>query len=126
MRGAVCCFFLSLLIFLVFRCSIHGGEFTWAVDGEPTLRAIDVDFNHGELTAVVGPVGCGKSSLVAALLGEMDKVSGRVVMPDKVAYVPQQAWIRNWCGLGSRRPGRGVVLGLGGGRGAGGLKAFIV
>jgi len=30
------------------------------------------------LVAVVGTVGSGKSSLVSAFLGEMDKVSGRV------------------------------------------------
>jgi len=28
--------------------------------------------------AVVGHVGCGKSSLLAAMLGEMDKVEGQV------------------------------------------------
>lgn len=28
--------------------------------------------------AVVGPVGCGKSSLVSALLGEMEKLEGKV------------------------------------------------
>ncbi len=43
----------------------------------------------------MGRVGCGKSSLIAAMLGEMVKVSGRVVVPARVAYVPQQAWIRN-------------------------------
>lgn len=30
--------------------------------------------------AVVGHVGCGKSSLLSAILGEMQKVSGRVNM----------------------------------------------
>ena len=32
----------------------------------------------GELVAVVGRVGEGKSSLVSAILGEMEKISGRV------------------------------------------------
>ena len=31
---------------------------------------------HGELVAVVGQVGAGKSSLLSALLGEMRKVKG--------------------------------------------------
>lgn len=30
----------------------------------------------GSLVAIVGQVGCGKSSLVSALLGEMEKLSG--------------------------------------------------
>ncbi len=32
----------------------------------------------GELVAVVGHVGAGKSSLIQALLGEMDKTQGQV------------------------------------------------
>lgn len=35
--------------------------------------------------AVVGPVGCGKSSLVSALLGEMEKLEGTVSV--KVRWV---------------------------------------
>ena len=30
--------------------------------------------------AVVGAVGCGKSSLISCLLGEMDKLSGNVAV----------------------------------------------
>jgi len=32
----------------------------------------------GSLVAVVGQVGCGKSSLMSALLGDMDKTKGQV------------------------------------------------
>ena len=32
----------------------------------------------GELAAVVGRVGEGKSSLISAILGEMEKIKGRV------------------------------------------------
>jgi ATP-binding cassette subfamily C (CFTR/MRP) protein 1 len=45
--------------------------------------------------AVVGRVGSGKSSLLSALLGEMEKLEGNVNTYGKVAYVPQQAWIQN-------------------------------
>lgn len=48
-----------------------------------------------QLVAVVGSVGSGKSSLLSALLGEMEKVSGRVNTKGSIAYVPQQAWIQN-------------------------------
>ena len=50
---------------------------------------------EGELVAVVGTVGSGKSSLVSALLGEMKTVSGLVNTKGKIAYVPQQAWLQN-------------------------------
>lgn len=33
---------------------------------------------QGSLLAVVGHVGCGKSSLISALLGDMEKVEGEV------------------------------------------------
>ena len=36
-----------------------------------TLHELDVTFPHGQLTMVAGAVGCGKSSLLCALLGEM-------------------------------------------------------
>ncbi len=38
----------------------------------------------GELIAVVGQVGAGKSSLISALLGEMDKINGHVSL--RVSY----------------------------------------
>jgi ATP-binding cassette subfamily C (CFTR/MRP) protein 1 len=45
--------------------------------------------------AVVGTVGSGKSSLLSALLGEMIRMEGEANVRGKVAYVPQQAWMRN-------------------------------
>lgn len=51
--------------------------------------------NDKELVAVVGAVGCGKSSLVSVFLGDMEKISGRVNLLGSVAYVAQQAWIQN-------------------------------
>ena len=45
--------------------------------------------------AVVGHVGSGKSSLISAMLGEMNVVSGSINTNGKIAYVPQQAWMQN-------------------------------
>lgn len=33
---------------------------------------------QGSLLAVVGHVGCGKTSLVSALLGEIEKLDGQI------------------------------------------------
>uniref|UniRef100_A0A8C2BL41 ATP-binding cassette, sub-family C (CFTR/MRP), member 3 n=1 Tax=Cyprinus carpio TaxID=7962 RepID=A0A8C2BL41_CYPCA len=56
---------------------------------------INVMVPQGSLLAVVGHVGCGKTSLVCALLGEMEKLEGQISIRGSVAYVPQQAWIQN-------------------------------
>jgi ABC-type multidrug transport system fused ATPase/permease subunit len=71
-------------------------SFAWAKDAvSPTLSDVTFRCRQGQLVAVVGKVGSGKSSLVSALLGEMNKTSGKVNIRGKVAYVPQQAWIMN-------------------------------
>ncbi len=62
---------------------------------EPTLKDISLSIKKGSLVAVVGSVGSGKSSLLSALLGETEKLSGRVTVRGSVSYVPQQAWIQN-------------------------------
>ncbi|XP_069839782.1 multidrug resistance-associated protein 1-like isoform X2 [Dendropsophus ebraccatus] len=71
------------------------GTFTWSSTDEPCLRSINLSVQKGSLVAVVGQVGCGKTSLLSALLGEMEKVMGKVALKGSVAYVPQQTWIPN-------------------------------
>ncbi|KAG0378058.1 hypothetical protein BGX24_004851 [Mortierella sp. AD032] len=61
----------------------------------PTLTNINLTVPKGSLTAVVGRVGQGKSSLISALIGEMYKRQGRVIVSGTVAYVSQVAWILN-------------------------------
>ncbi|XP_041086709.1 multidrug resistance-associated protein 1-like isoform X3 [Polyodon spathula] len=74
---------------------VENGIFSWSRDGAPCLKRINVNVTRGSLVAVVGHVGSGKSSLLSALLGEMEKKNGRVSLQGSVAYVPQQAWIQN-------------------------------
>uniref|UniRef100_A0A673I337 Multidrug resistance-associated protein 1 n=1 Tax=Sinocyclocheilus rhinocerous TaxID=307959 RepID=A0A673I337_9TELE len=61
----------------------------------PAITACESSDSQGALVAVVGHVGSGKSSLLSALLGEMQKQEGSVSIKGSVAYVPQQAWIQN-------------------------------
>ncbi|OXB81816.1 UNVERIFIED_CONTAM: hypothetical protein H355_015013 [Colinus virginianus] len=56
---------------------------------------IDLTVPQGSLLAIVGQVGAGKSSLLSALLGDLEKMDGCVTMKGTVAYVPQQSWIQN-------------------------------
>uniref|UniRef100_A0A8C4HVQ8 ATP-binding cassette, sub-family C (CFTR/MRP), member 3 n=1 Tax=Dicentrarchus labrax TaxID=13489 RepID=A0A8C4HVQ8_DICLA len=75
--------------------TVVNGKFSWAKEDPPVLHNINVMVPQGSLLAVVGHVGCGKSSLISALLGEMEKLEGEVSIRGSVAYVPQQAWIQN-------------------------------
>ncbi|XP_042240635.1 multidrug resistance-associated protein 5-like isoform X3 [Homarus americanus] len=59
------------------------------------LFGINLSVKKGELIAVCGAVGAGKSSLVSALLGHMRLRSGEVCLSGACAYVGQQAWILN-------------------------------
>ncbi|XP_035215555.1 multidrug resistance-associated protein 1-like [Stegodyphus dumicola] len=74
---------------------IKDGTFSWTKEDPPVLSNLNFQAEEGELVAVVGQVGSGKSSLLAALLGDMVKWSGKVNVKGSVAYVPQQAWIQN-------------------------------
>ena len=74
--------------------SITDGTFTWGAE-TTTLKNINMTVKKGNLTAIVGSVGCGKTSLVSAFLGEMEKIKGKVNVDGTIAYVPQQAWIQN-------------------------------
>uniref|UniRef100_A0A8C2H4Q7 ABC-type glutathione-S-conjugate transporter n=1 Tax=Cyprinus carpio TaxID=7962 RepID=A0A8C2H4Q7_CYPCA len=78
-----------------YAVSIVNGTFSWAKQDQATLDNINVMVPQGSLLAVVGHVGCGKTSLVSALLGEMEKQEGQISIRGSVAYVPQQAWIQN-------------------------------
>lgn len=73
---------------------IENGTFSWGGD-DSTLRDINIKVDKGKLVAVVGTVGSGKSSIVSAFLGEMERVSGVVNTNGTIAYVSQQAWIQN-------------------------------
>ena len=44
------------------------------------IDSINLNIKPGQLVAVVGHVGAGKSSLISALLGEMEKIEGHVVV----------------------------------------------
>lgn len=76
-----------------YALEIKDGAFSWGSD--VVLKNINISVRKGTLTAIVGAVGAGKTSLISALLGEMGKIKGSVNIDGRVAYVPQQAWIQN-------------------------------
>uniref|UniRef100_A0A669C2V6 ATP-binding cassette, sub-family C (CFTR/MRP), member 2 n=1 Tax=Oreochromis niloticus TaxID=8128 RepID=A0A669C2V6_ORENI len=62
---------------------------------DPSFSIVNLDIEPGQLVAVVGAVGSGKSSLMSALLGEMHSTKGFINIMGSLAFVPQQAWIQN-------------------------------
>uniref|UniRef100_A0A915HY91 ABC transporter domain-containing protein n=1 Tax=Romanomermis culicivorax TaxID=13658 RepID=A0A915HY91_ROMCU len=75
---------------------LEHAHFTWDRNSSTfDLSDINLNIKPGELVAIIGQVGEGKSSLMSAILGEMEKLQGNVTINGSLAYVPQQAWIRN-------------------------------
>ncbi|EEY18039.1 multidrug resistance-associated protein [Verticillium alfalfae VaMs.102] len=73
-----------------------GGSTLIEEEREPfKLQGMDFQIHRNELVAVIGTVGSGKSSLLAALAGDMRKTSGEVVLGASRAFCPQYAWIQN-------------------------------
>ncbi|GEM08696.1 ATP-binding cassette transporter [Rhodotorula toruloides] len=70
-------------------------RYAGANDGRAVLVNLDVDFPARQLTIVSGPTGCGKSSLLLGLLGELEVVSGRVDLPPAVSYAAQHPWLES-------------------------------
>ena len=60
---------------------------------KPTLKKITFEAFDGELILVTGPVGCGKSSLLSAILGELPLSSGKISCSGKVVHVSQCPWV---------------------------------
>lgn len=83
---------------------MEDASFSWG-GKEAMLSDLNIRVEKGELVAVVGSVGsgrnvtiilrchtlicisAGKSSLLSAFLGEMDRISGRVNTVGRIAYV---------------------------------------
>ncbi|KAK7794349.1 hypothetical protein R5R35_011282 [Gryllus longicercus] len=73
---------------------LQKATFRWEAGAvEPTLQDLSMDTKRGELVAVVGQVGAGKSSLLQALLGELPAESGSVRVDGRVSYASQEPWV---------------------------------
>ncbi len=68
---------------------------TLGYDRHPAVHHINVDFKCGSLTAIVGPNGGGKSTLLRGIAGTLYPLEGTLKFPVsrvvKKAYLPQQS-----------------------------------
>ncbi|KAJ2581731.1 Canalicular multispecific organic anion transporter 1, partial [Coemansia sp. RSA 1836] len=74
-------------------------HFSWGNDDyhNPKDTLFDVSLNAcaGELVAIVGKTGAGKSSLLLAMCSEVEMTQGTGRLVGKIAYLEQQPWIMN-------------------------------
>lgn len=59
------------------------------------LRRINFECGRGELIAVVGLVGSGKSTFINSMLGEVKATAGTTAVKGRLAYFPQTPFIMN-------------------------------
>ncbi|CAF3477218.1 unnamed protein product [Rotaria sp. Silwood1] len=72
---------------------ISNACFSWRNE-MPCLSLSDLNIEQGTFVGIVGPVGSGKSSLLAAILGEMNLTNGQLnTNNSSFAYAAQKPWI---------------------------------
>lgn len=80
----------------------------------PLWHQLDLELARGEFLAVLGPNGVGKSTLLAALLGQRPLTAGTLTVNGRIGYIPQQRLfspdlpLRAW-DLVSLAAGHGIV-----------------
>ncbi|XP_008557311.1 ATP-binding cassette sub-family C member 4 [Microplitis demolitor] len=73
---------------------IKDGSASWEENSiANTLHNINITINAGQLCALIGPVGAGKSSLLQLILGELPVNHGHVTIGGRVSYACQESWL---------------------------------
>ncbi|XP_063055081.1 ATP-binding cassette sub-family C member 10 [Engraulis encrasicolus] len=74
------------------------GSGTRPTTGSLPLTSLNLNIQQGRLVAVVGKVGCGKSSLLAAITGELQRLGGSVYVAGRsegFGLAAQEPWIQH-------------------------------
>ncbi|KAF2805709.1 ABC bile acid transporter-like protein [Mytilinidion resinicola] len=77
------------------QLELKNASFAWPGADEDTLHDVSLSFPTG-LTVVYGEVASGKTALLQALLGELDKTGGEITRPDEmIGYCTQTPWLQS-------------------------------
>ncbi|XP_048505790.1 probable multidrug resistance-associated protein lethal(2)03659 [Athalia rosae] len=73
---------------------LNNASANWRSDSqENTLSNLNVTIEHGQLVAIIGAVGSGKSSLVQTILRELPLKSGSIKVNGQIAFASQEPWL---------------------------------
>lgn len=81
---------------------LEGVRFSWG--DRPALEGVDLELEVGKTTALVGPSGSGKSSVVAALLRFEPLAAGRVTLDGRDAKALPAEAVRAYFALVTQEP----------------------
>ncbi|KAJ8119711.1 hypothetical protein ONZ43_g3399 [Nemania bipapillata] len=80
---------------LTSNVEFQDATFAWPTNHKLVLKDLNLRFTTG-LSIVCGKVGAGKTALLQAILGELDRVKGGCVLPNEmVGYCAQSPWLQN-------------------------------
>ena len=86
---------------------LHNVSFKYPSKNYPAVKEVSLNIEKGEIVALVGPSGAGKTTIVDVLLGVLTADSGQVLIsglppllciakwPGAISYVPQDVMISN-------------------------------
>jgi ABC-type multidrug transport system fused ATPase/permease subunit len=74
---------------------LDSATFLWEDTQATALNRLTLTIEPGQLVAVIGQVGSGKSALLRALIGSLKRTEGRALVCGQVAYAAQHPWIQN-------------------------------
>src|SRR5262249_17991532 len=66
--------------------AVHNVEFSYG-DTPPILQDFSLQLSPGERVVIVGPNGCGKTTLANILSGYLAPSQGEVVLPERISSV---------------------------------------
>ncbi|KAF4634221.1 hypothetical protein G7Y89_g3892 [Cudoniella acicularis] len=75
---------------------VRNASFAWKFDGHPAVQDVSFSIHRGGFTLIIGPVGCGKTTLLKGLMSETPSLKGFVYSnTSEIGYVDQSPWIQN-------------------------------
>ena len=66
---------------------------------ELALENISANIPTGQLTGIIGSVGCGKSTVLSLLLNELDIESGKLAKFNTFGFASQEAWFTTFIAI---------------------------